>query len=171
MHTLRQQISTERLELEPLRVGHAAEMVDALSDPALYEFTGGTAPDLDALRERYEHQVAGPSDGTEAWFNWIVRSRSSAVATGFVQATLAGATAVGSNAELAWVIGTPWQRQGFATEAARGAAGALAAAGVTSLRAFIHPDHVASHRVAAAIGLHRSGGVGEDGEEEWMAVI
>lgn len=164
MDVLRQLIRTPRLELEPLRTDHAAEMVNVLSDPALYTFTGGTAPDLDTLRRRYQSQVAGPSDGAEAWFNWIVREQTSATATGFVQATV-----VRTDAEVAWLIGTPWQGQGFATEAARGVADALAATSVSALQAFIHPDHIASHRVAEALGLQRSGNVDDDGEEEWTS--
>jgi RimJ/RimL family protein N-acetyltransferase len=39
-------------------------------------------------------------------------------ATGTVQATV-GPDAGGVHAEIAWVIGTAWQRRGIATEAAR----------------------------------------------------
>jgi hypothetical protein len=48
-------IATARLTLEPLAVAHAAEMVDVLTDPALYTFIGGGPPTLDELRERFRH--------------------------------------------------------------------------------------------------------------------
>ena len=34
-------LAAERLDLEPLGVGHAAEMARVLGDPALHDFTGG----------------------------------------------------------------------------------------------------------------------------------
>ncbi|WP_223165332.1 GNAT family N-acetyltransferase [Lentzea indica] len=37
-------ISTDRLDLLPLRVEHAQEMSAVLADPALHTFTGGTPP-------------------------------------------------------------------------------------------------------------------------------
>lgn len=164
MDPLRRPITTERLRLEPLRVDHAEEMVAVLDDEALYTFTGEDVPDLEGLRRRYRAQVAGPSDGSETWLNWIARERASFDAVGFVQATL-----VGTTAEMAWLIGTRWQRRGLATEATRALSAALADAGTTTTLAHIHSDHVASQRVAEALGLKRSGAVDEDGEEEWTA--
>ncbi len=55
-------LRTERLVLDPLRVADADEMVAVLADPALYTFTGGEPPDLEALRRTYGQLVAGPSD-------------------------------------------------------------------------------------------------------------
>ena len=46
-------VTTERLRLEPLSVDHAAPMVAVLADPSLYEFTGGSAPGLTELPDRY----------------------------------------------------------------------------------------------------------------------
>ncbi|MEU0968125.1 hypothetical protein ABZ357_22790 [Streptomyces sp. NPDC005917] len=45
-----QTFGTGRLELLPLRVGHAEEMAAVLSDPALHTFTGGTPDTPEALR-------------------------------------------------------------------------------------------------------------------------
>jgi RimJ/RimL family protein N-acetyltransferase len=70
-------------------------------------------------------------------------------------------------AELAWVIGTPWQGRGYAGEAAVAAAGFLREAGVAPLTAHVHPSHEASQRVAARIGLTPSGRLDADGEEVW----
>jgi hypothetical protein len=48
-----EEIRTTRLVLQPLDPPDAAEMVDVLADPLLYEFTGGEAPDFDTLERRY----------------------------------------------------------------------------------------------------------------------
>ncbi|WP_434447957.1 GNAT family N-acetyltransferase [Lentzea sp. E54] len=54
-------ISTDRLDLIPLRSEHAAEMTEVLSDPALHTFTGGTPLTPAALLARYERlAVAHP---------------------------------------------------------------------------------------------------------------
>ena len=45
--------STERLDLEPLAVAHAAELAPLLDDPCLHEFTGGVPLAAAALAARY----------------------------------------------------------------------------------------------------------------------
>ena len=69
-------------------------------------------------------------------------------------------------AELAWVVGTQWQGRGVAREAARLVRDHLLALGVRRVVAHVHPDHVASQRVAAALGLLPTP-VLVDGEVEW----
>jgi RimJ/RimL family protein N-acetyltransferase len=139
-------------------------MAGVLADAALYAFTGGCPPSADELRARYRHQVVGRSpDGGEAWCNWIVRMRDPDVAVGFVQATIADG---GRVADVAWVIGVPWQGRGFATEAARAMVAWLEARGATTVTAHVHPDHVASGRVAERAGLVASDDV-VDGERVW----
>ena len=109
-------LETERLVLEQLEPGHAAEMVAVLADPQLYRHTGGEPPSDDDLRRRYELQARGRSaDGTALWFNWIVRDRSTGAAAGFVQATVVVAS---RTADVAWVVGTAFQGRGYAREAA-----------------------------------------------------
>src|SRR5229473_3787298 len=110
------QISSARLRLVPLTVADAAEMVGVLSAAALYAYTGGAPPGLDELRARYAGQAAGSPDGREEWHNWILRRQPGGQAVGYVQATI---TRQGRRAEIAWVVGLPWQGQGYATEAAR----------------------------------------------------
>ena len=86
-------IVTERLLLVPLRPEDADEMVDVLADPPRLE---------------------------EVWRNWIVRRRADSRPVGTVQATLIGHHE-GWTAQVAWIMGLPWQHQGYASEAARGA--------------------------------------------------
>ena len=153
-----------RLVLEPLRVEHAAEMATVLSDAALYTFTGGSPLSRSALEQRYARQVAGSADPTEEWHNWVVRLGDTGPAVGYVQATVAG----DHTAELAWVVGTPWQGRGIAREAAGLVLGELLTRPeVTRVVAHVHPDHAASQRVAGALGLAPTERL-VDGEVEWL---
>lgn len=146
-------IASERLSLEPLTVEHAQEMAPLLEDPALCSFMGGAPLTLEALRHRYERQALGCSeDGTQRWFNWIVRLELGGQAVGSVQAAVA-ARGEGFIAEVAWVIAVAHQRRGYATEAATAMARWLGEQGASVLAANIHPRHEASMRVARALGL------------------
>ena len=165
---LAETISTERLDLLPLRVEHAAEMAVVLGDPALHTFIGGTPETPEGLLARYERLVAGPSDPTVSWLNWVVSLRAEGRLTGYVQATVSP-DALGSAAEIAWVIGTSWQGRGIATEAARGLVGWLDDT-VDLIVAHVHPDHAASAAVAAACGLARTEDVVE-GEIRWSSPV
>jgi RimJ/RimL family protein N-acetyltransferase len=145
-------IETGRLSLVPLAVGHAEEMAEVLGDPALHAFIGGAPHSAEALRARYERLVAGSPDPSQRWWNWVIRLREEKCRAGTVQATVA-AGEHGCVAEVAWVVGTPWQGRGIATEAARGLVAWLREQGTQAIRAHIHPGHQASAAVAAAVGL------------------
>lgn len=165
-----ERIVTARLELVPLRPEDADEMVGVLADPRLYEHTGGEPPGLDELRRRYEDQAVGHSpDGAETWLNWIVRLRPGGVAIGFVQATVIGA-GEGRVADVAWVVGVPWQGHGYAGEGARALVAWLGAAGVGAVTAHVHPDHPASSAVARSAGLEPTDEM-EEGERVWRRSV
>jgi RimJ/RimL family protein N-acetyltransferase len=158
-------ITTDRLDLLPIEAEHAGEMAAVLSDPALYTFIGGQPPAAAELRLQYRAWIAGSPDPAVTWCNWVIRLRAGECLTGTVQATISG-PAGERTAEIAWVVGTPWQGRGIATEAARGLAGWLAQRGVRTVTAHIHPDHHASAAVAAAAGLSPTGDWRE-GEVRW----
>ncbi|MFF8035585.1 MULTISPECIES: GNAT family N-acetyltransferase [unclassified Streptomyces] len=147
-----QAIGTGRLDLLPLRVEHAGEMAAVLSDPALHTFTGGAPDTPQALRSRYRRLTAGSPDPAVSWLNWVIRLRGEACLTGTVQATI-GFSGHGAVAEVAWVVGTPWQGRGIAGEAARGLVDWLCRQRVRTVIAHIHPGHRASSAVATAAGL------------------
>ncbi|SMQ13768.1 Protein N-acetyltransferase, RimJ/RimL family [Streptomyces sp. Ag82_O1-12] len=147
-----QAISTERLDLLPLAVEHAEEMAAVLSDPALHTFIGGTPDTPGALRSRYQHMTAGSADPAVSWLNWVIRLRDESCLTGTVQATVSSC-GHGLIAEIAWVVGTPWQGRGIASEAARGLVAWLGQQPVQTVIAHIHPEHRASVAVATAAGL------------------
>ncbi|MFF9402845.1 GNAT family N-acetyltransferase [Streptomyces sp. NPDC014744] len=159
--------STERLDALPLRVAHADEMAAVLDDPALYTYTGGAPESADGLRARYERQTAGSPDPGVRWWNWVLRVRDEDRSAGYVQATVRVRDA---EAEIAWVVGTPWQGCGYAKEAAVGLVSHLTRAAaeedVRTVVAHIHPDHAASAAVAAAAGLAPTA-EWHDGERRW----
>jgi RimJ/RimL family protein N-acetyltransferase len=159
-------VTTARLRLEPLTVTHAPEMVDVLADASLYEYTAGEAPTLERLERRYEAQSVGHSeDGSQGWFNWIVKLTAIDSPIGFVQATVEqyGPERM---AYIAWVISPSHQGLGLASEAATGMTSWLRSAGVTRFAAYVHPEHSASMGVARNQGLHPTPDM-DDGEIRW----
>ncbi|GGS11742.1 acetyltransferase [Streptomyces aureoverticillatus] len=170
-------LATARLALEPLRVAHAEEMAAVLADPALHTFIGGAPDDVDALRARYTRMLAGSPDPGTSWCNWVIRVTDEGRLAGTVQATVRPAPAPegghsgGLAAEIAWVVGTPWQGRGVASEAARALVAWLRGRpGVTSVLAHIHPDHGASAAVARAAGLAPTG-EWHDEEVKWRLAL
>jgi RimJ/RimL family protein N-acetyltransferase len=161
-------VGTSRLILLPLRPEHAGEMAGVLADPALHEFIGGAPLGPQQLRARYERLAAGSPDPAVSWCNWVIRLRDPGSLAGTVQATIAGTQ--DPVAEIAWVVGTPWQGRGIATEAARALVGWLGRHQVRAVMAHIHPGHVASAAVAAAAGL-RPTDHWQDGERRWELVL
>ena len=161
-------IMTERLVLRPLRPEDADNMVDVLADERLHEFIGGRPANLDDLRDRYRRLAAGTSEANEEWLNWIASRRSDAQPVGTVQATLTNDQGRWT-AQVAWVIGVAFQRQGFGSEAARALVEWLQRRGAATVVANIHPDHRASAVVAIRAGLLPTPEE-VDGEQVWRAM-
>jgi RimJ/RimL family protein N-acetyltransferase len=157
-----------RVWLAPLQVEHADVMAPLLDDPRLHAFIGGRPASAGELRQRYRRQVVGRSpDGNQRWMNWIVRRVPDGQALGTVQATVT-ADDGGAVAEVAWVIASPFQRRGYAREAAQLMVAWLRDQGADRLVAHVHPDHQASAAVARAIGL-TPGESAVDGEVRWQS--
>ena len=155
---------TERLDLEPLTVAHAAELAPLLDDLRLHEFTGGAPASAAARADRYRRLEKRRSPGgDQGWGNWVLRVRATGRAAGTVQATLP----TGGPAEVAWVVAWEAQGRGYAKEAARSLVALLLADG-WAVVAHIHPGHLASQGVARAAGLSPTGDV-YDGEVRWVS--
>ena len=163
-----QPVPASRLTLVPLSAEHADEMAAVLADPDLYTFTGGSPPTRQELRARYERWAAGSPDPAVSWCNWVIQLHSPRCLAGTVQATIS--TGDEPAAEVAWVVGTPWQRRGIATEAARTLIAWLGQQSVQTVIAHIHPGHQASAAVAAAAGLSPTGQL-QDGEMRWRLTM
>lgn len=161
----RDRLATQRLDLVPLTTADADEMVGVLDDERLYAFMGGRPPALAELRDRYRRlAVGGSADGNQEWHNWIARRRSDDQAVGMLQATLVDG---GRRADIAWIIGAPWQGEGFASEAARAIVLWLERRDVSTITAHVHPDHGASAIVASRAGLAPTGEMDAGGEQVW----
>lgn len=159
-----------RLELEPLRVEHAQEMAPLLDDVGLHTYIGGRPATLAQMQERYRRQVVGRSpDGSQLWLNWVARRRDDGCAVGTLQATVTKGTAGqdGPTVEVAWLVATAYQGQGYAREAAQVLVTWLRAHGVATVLAHVHPQHAASRSVAQAIGLIETTTI-VDGETRWQ---
>lgn len=160
-------LRTERLQLEPLRVAHAAEMAALLDDPRLHVFTGGAPRTPEELRHRYEQQVRTWSlDVRRRWVNWIVRDLAGARAVGGVQAVVTVEDDV-NTAELSWILGSRHQGHGYAREAATAMIGWLRRQGAQALFAEIHPENAPSMALARRLGLTPTATVGERGDVRW----
>lgn len=150
--------------IRPLRVEDATAMVSVLSSADLYTHIGGTPPTEEQLSKLYAHQTVGRSpDGSQEWMNWIVLTHESEP-VGYVQAS----RAVGSaTAEIAWVIGAPWQGRGYASAAVALMLEELVSRGVNEVVADIHPDNKPSEGVARHAGMTATDQV-VDGETRWV---
>lgn len=158
-----ERIESDRLALVPLRPEDADEMSRVLADPALYEFTGGGPQTADELKATYRRWAEGAPRAGETWHNWVIRVSDDGTAIGHIQATV---TDGGRSADIAWVVGLPWQGQGYASEAAQSLLGWLETNGVEVITAHVHPRNVASRRVAAKAGLAPTNEI-VDGEAVW----
>jgi RimJ/RimL family protein N-acetyltransferase len=152
----------DRIVLTELSVADAAEMVEVLSSPELYAFTGGSPPSLIDLEQRFTRQADGSGRDGEHWYNWIVRLAGPMTAIGYVQATVTS-----DGADVAWVVGQRWQGRGFAKEAAAAMCERLRRRGGQRITAHISPNHDASIRVAESLGLVATDEIDDDGEQVW----
>ena len=157
-------IKTHRLSLDPLLASHAQDMFPILSDSQLYGFTGDEPPESQmALEERYRYLETRKSPGeSQLWLNWLVTLENNKTSIGYVQATVSE-----SHTDIAWVIGLQWQGNGYASEAATALVKWLQENDVKAIRSCIHPNHLASARVASNAGFSKSNAT-EDGEAVWM---
>lgn len=109
MHSLQ----TPRLDLEPLRASHAAEMFRVLSDPAIYRYENQPPPSELWLRDRYARLESRRSaDGREHWLNWVLRFGPHGL-IGYVQATVHP----GRRAAIGYEMASAWWGHGLASEA------------------------------------------------------
>jgi ribosomal-protein-alanine N-acetyltransferase len=145
-------LRTERLDLEPLRVVHARELRDRLSDPELYRFIEEAPPaSLAALEDRYRAlERRGPADGSAIWLNYVCRERATREVAGLVQATLAA----GEPALIAYVFFRSGQGRGLAREGCRALLASLVTDwGQSIVEATVERDNARSIALLDALGF------------------
>jgi len=148
-------LDTDRLALEPLTRRHAAEMFEALADPALYRYIDEKQPvSLEALAARYGRLESRRSgDGREHWLNWVLREKASGKAVGFVQASVLE----DGTAFVAYVVAPEHQRRGFGREATVAMMAELRASyAAREYRASVDARNEPSLRLLAGLGFTES---------------
>jgi RimJ/RimL family protein N-acetyltransferase len=164
------EISTDRVRLAPLLPADAEALFPVLDDERLHAFTGGRPDTFEELRARLRAWSSERSpDGRQAWLNWLVRATDDSRILGTTQATVER-TPDGLVATLAWTTASAEQGRGVASEAARAMFRWLIEAGVGSIEAHIHPEHVASASVARRVGLAATDEQ-VDGETVWRRSV
>jgi RimJ/RimL family protein N-acetyltransferase len=159
-------IESERITLTPLVPDDADAVFPVLDDERLHAFTGGRPDTIEELRARLVAWATERSpDEREAWLNWLVRSVEDQRVLGTAQATVERDRAE-LRAAIAWTIGSAEQGRGVGTEAARAIVGWLIEDGVTTVEAYVHPEHAASAGVARNAGLVATDET-VDGEVVW----
>jgi [ribosomal protein S5]-alanine N-acetyltransferase len=105
---------SQRLVYERLNRSHAAELEDVLCDPRVYAHVDdGLAPTFAELLESFilrEHVPSGERSN-ETWIDYVVRLKDSRAAIGRVEATV-----VEDRAEVAYMLGVRFWRQGYGSE-------------------------------------------------------
>lgn len=153
----------EEIRIIPQLEFHANEMFGLLKDQELNKYTDDEPPvSLSWLANRYKKLESRKSpDGTQFWLNWVIEKRESKRLIGFVQATVINYTAT-----VAWVIGTPFHRNGYATRSARLMLAQLSHMGIRNYLCNIKKGHTASNKVASKLGFTSSKDM-NDGEVVW----
>ena len=105
---------SERLVYERITKQHAQELKHCLCDPKVYEnVDDGIAPTFDKLLQSFASRELGSPEqrGDETWIDYIVRIKKSQVAIGRVEATV-----IEHRAEVAYMLGVSYWRQGYGNE-------------------------------------------------------
>jgi RimJ/RimL family protein N-acetyltransferase len=147
-------LHTERLILEPLEPGHAADLFVGLCDARLYGFIDGGPPEsVDSLRERYRQLAERRSpDGQEIWLNWAIRTAAERRYLGFVQSTVERER----NAMIAYMLFHSAWGNGYGREAVSAMLTHIVEQySVATIRAHAHPANLPSIALLNALGFQR----------------
>jgi [ribosomal protein S5]-alanine N-acetyltransferase len=144
---------TERLWLEPLRPGHAADVVALFADPALSAYLAADFTQRDQAEALVRRWL--DYDGPAELGHWAFCRGSTLVGVGHLWPS---PDLPGGLPEMGWYLATRFGRRGLATEAV----GALLGHGLddlqlTSVWALIHQHNQPSLRLAQRVGLLQVG--------------
>ena len=153
--------ASPRLEFRPLTIA-AIEALIAGDREALEAETHATFPELLSAPPEMDHALPTIRDGlrddpeSASWGPFLIVLAETGEAVG--SAGFVSQPSGDGHREFGYSVYPSFQGQGIASEAASAlVAWALAQPGTRGVRATIPPWHVASQRVAAHAGLHRTG--------------
>lgn len=140
---------TDRLVISSMSLEDAEGLHDALSGPEVGRYLGGPdVGDLDDVRRRIAHVIAGSDDPDQTWVNLTVREAGGPV-IGRLEATVNPEWA-----EVAWILGAPWWGRGYGSESALWLAGYLGdVVGISELWGTVHADNAASVAIMHRLGM------------------
>jgi len=107
-------LESARLVYEQITKQHAQELKSCLCDPKVYEnVDDGIAPTFDELLQSFASRERGSPEQRrdETWVNYAVRIKEYQVVIGRVEATV-----IESRAEVAYILGVSYWRQGYGSE-------------------------------------------------------
>ena len=110
------ELSSDRLQLEPITIRQASAVHELLSDPELYHFVPYQALSLEQQTERcrkWERRLSPAQD--EVWLNWLAKLKDDQGAVTHFQVGIKhdGTVSIG------YTVAKKYQRQGFAFEGLR----------------------------------------------------
>ena len=148
-------LQTRRLDLEPVRVAHAAEIWPQLDDERMWRYFPRLRPKtIDDLRALYAKWERGSADAGEVWWNWLCRDRASGELTAAMQATVMVDERV---AYVAYAVYVRHQRKGFAREAVQTIVERVRGTfGITRFLAVMDTRNEPSYRLAESLGFTRT---------------
>jgi [ribosomal protein S5]-alanine N-acetyltransferase len=128
-------------------------MLPLLSDPELFCYLPENPPSLAELEERYRRWEPRRSPkGDEIWLNWIARIRETRTPLGHFQAGIKE----NREAYVAYLVGTEFQRKGYAFEAMSEICRLLEnQMNVSLIRAAVDTRNIASLRLLEKLGMKR----------------
>lgn len=148
------ELTTDRLRLRLWRDDDLASYARFFSDEREARFVGGACPEYEAWRRL---AVVTGHWALKGFGLWAVEERDGGAFVGCVGVQCPHGW---PETELGYWVAPEMQHRGYATEAARCArAHAYATLPIDTLVSFIHPDNMASIRVAERLGAHLEGHV------------
>ena len=155
-------IVTERLILRPIRIQDAEAFLPMYRDPEVMRYLGGSYPGtLADMQARLALRIAEhESNGFGLLATELRESGELIGRCGQIRQIVEGTPEI----EVGYLIARPHWGRGYATEAARALLDdGFARLHVPRLISLIHPENVASQRVAAHNGLRYEGDVNVEG--------
>ncbi len=145
-------LETERLILRYQTLADIAFLCDLWSNPQVTRFIGGPR-DRDRLNTEFEKTARRPTEHT--YDLWVLEEKRSGHAVGhcgYVDKEIDGVVEI----DLTYIIDPRVWRNGYATEIATALkAYAFSHFSIDRLVALIHPDNIASAKVAVAVGMRK----------------